>query len=67
MGSVGGGLVNRGLTELSWSLLILGFIEVRGLAGPALIGESSKLFDLCLPDEILLLFLNAWGVFADMP
>jgi len=53
-------------TGLSWGLLSLGFIEERGLAGPALISESSEFFNLRLPDEILLLFLNAWWVFADM-
>ena len=44
----------------------LGLIEVGGLAGPAFIGESSELFDLRLADKILLLLLDAWGVFSDM-
>jgi hypothetical protein len=54
------------VTDLSWGLLSLGFIEERRLAGPALISESSEFFDLRLPNEILLLFLYTRGVFADM-
>lgn len=44
----------------------LGLIKEGGLAGPAFIGESSELFDLCLADKILLLLLNTRGVFPDM-
>lgn len=46
--------------------MILGLIEDGGFAGPAFIGESSELFDLRLSDKILLLLLDARGVFSDM-
>lgn len=38
-------------------LLGLGFIEERRFAGPALVGKLGQLSNLCLADQILLLFL----------
>lgn len=67
-GSSVGGLTQSSLIDLGcwWLLLSLGLVEIGGLAGPALIGESSELFDLRLPDKILLLLLDARGMLSDM-
>lgn len=47
-------------------LLGLWFIEVRGLTGPALIGQPRQLLYLQLPGDILLLLSDGGRVVADM-
>lgn len=47
-------------------LLGLWFIEIRGLTGPALIGQLRQLLYLQLPDDILLLLSDGGRVVADM-
>lgn len=60
--------VGGSITGIQWwrGLLSLGLVQERRLAGPSFIGESSKLLDLRLADQILLLFLDSRRIFSDV-
>lgn len=45
-------------------LLCLRTVEVRRLAGPAFVRKLREFLDLHLPNDVLLLFLEAWRVLA---
>lgn len=57
---------SRVLADLGSRVLALGLVEIGWFAGPALIGESGELFELDLPGDFLLLFLDGWWMFAGM-
>jgi len=47
-------------------LLGLGLVEVGWLAGPAFVRQASKVFDLLLAEEVLLLLFDSRCVMSDV-